>query len=166
MGKTTLALRLAILLRQAGVAVCGFVSEEIREHGGRVGFSVETLGGQRALLAHVNFPGPPQVGRYGVDLVAFERLVLPALQADPGACRVAIVDELGRMELASQPFRDAMGQLFGSDLAVVATVHAFAHPFTDALKARPDVETIAVTADSRDRLPGLLAARLTGRQVR
>jgi hypothetical protein len=42
----------------------------------------------------------------------------------------------------------------------VATVHVFRHPLTDALKRRPDVERIRVTAASRDDLPGQLADRL------
>src|ERR671925_24846 len=80
------------------------VTEEIRERGRRVGFSIERFGGERGVLAHVDLPGPPRVGRYGVDLVAFERLAIPALEQ---AGEVAIVDELGKMELASDAFREA-----------------------------------------------------------
>ena len=50
----------------------GFVTEEIRESRRRRGFSVERLGGQRGVLAHVELPGPPRVGRYGVDVAALE----------------------------------------------------------------------------------------------
>jgi hypothetical protein len=78
-GKTTVARRLADLLRQSGLVLGGFVTEELREGRRRVGFCVETLDGERAVLAHVDLPGPPRVGRYGVDLPAFERVALPAL---------------------------------------------------------------------------------------
>jgi nucleoside-triphosphatase len=67
-GKTTAASRLADRLRSEGVPVAGFVTEELREGGGRVGFTVEAIGGERAVLAHVDLPGPPRVGKYGVDL--------------------------------------------------------------------------------------------------
>ncbi len=68
---------------------------------------VETLSGDRGVLAHVALPGPPRVGRYGVDLQAFERIALPALAASqPGG--VVVVDELGKMELASAAFRDVV----------------------------------------------------------
>src|SRR6266508_401676 len=91
-GKSTVARRLADRLSQDGISVSGFVTEEIRESGRRLGFSLEQLGGQRDVLAHVEIPGPPRVGRYGVDLAALERLALPALeQADE--YDVAIVDE-------------------------------------------------------------------------
>src|SRR5919108_670065 len=116
-GKTTVARRLVKLLEGRGISVSGFTTEEIREGRRRVGFRVESASGDRAVLAHVDLPGPPRVGRYGVDLEAFERLALPALE--PQEDGVAIVDELGKMELASAGFRDAVVALFDSDLPLV-----------------------------------------------
>jgi nucleoside-triphosphatase THEP1 len=49
-GKSTLARRLADQLRETGIPVCGFVTEEIREGGRRRGFSLERLGGERGVL--------------------------------------------------------------------------------------------------------------------
>jgi nucleoside-triphosphatase len=158
-GKSTVARRLADRLGQDGISVSGFVTEEIRGSGRRLGFSLEQLGGQQDVLAHVEIPGPPRVGRYGVDLAALERLALPALeQADQ--YDVAIVDELGKMELASRPFRDAFSALLDRPVRVVATVQSASHPFTDALKRRRDIEILRVTAANRNELPELLAARL------
>ena len=79
-GKTTAFRRLAALLGERDVPLAGFTTEEIREHGRRVGFAVESLDGRRATLAHVELPGPPRVGRYGVDVEAFERIALPSLR--------------------------------------------------------------------------------------
>jgi nucleoside-triphosphatase len=158
-GKTTVARRLVEQLREARVPVQGFVTEEIRTGRTRVGFSIEDLGGDREVLAHVSLPGPPRVGRYGVDLAALERVALPAL-ADPPPHGVLIVDELGKMELASDALREAFLGALDGPVAVVATVHVYRHPYTDALKARPDVERITVTARNREELPRHLAARL------
>jgi nucleoside-triphosphatase THEP1 len=71
-----------------------------------------------------------------------------------------MIDELGKMELASEPFRAAVVALFEGDAPIVATVHTFRHPFTDALKARADVSTIRLTAANRAGLPEELASRL------
>jgi nucleoside-triphosphatase len=159
-GKTTVVARLADLLREAGVPLGGFVTHEVREQGRRVGFEIATLDGRRATLAHASFRGPPRVGKYGVDLEAFERLALPAVsRLSPDA--VVLVDELGKMELASDSFREEVSALFDAPNTVVATVHVFRHPFSDALKRRPDVERIRVTSGSRDALPQQLAERLT-----
>ena len=160
-GKTTAISRLAALLREAGELVGGFVTTELRERGRRVGFEIETLdGGECALLAHVKLSGPPRVGRYGVDLAAFEALALPAISARSRQQRVFLVDELGKMELSSEPFRAAVSELFAEPVAVVATVQQKPHPFVMRLKSRSEVETLQLTAANRERLPSEIAARL------
>jgi nucleoside-triphosphatase len=159
-GKTTAVIRLADRLRAAGLPLAGFFTEEVRERGVRVGFRIETFEGDRGLLAHVNLPGPPRVGKYGVDLDGFERLALAAL--DPPAGGATVIDELGKMELASNRFRETVTAVLGADVPVVATVHAFRHPFTDQLKRRSDVEVVRLSRANRDELPDSLAARVLG----
>jgi nucleoside-triphosphatase len=158
-GKSTIARRLADRLSQDGIPVSGFITEEIRKSGRRLGFSLERFGGEQGVLARVDLPGPPRVGRYGVDLAAFERVAIPALE-QAGEHEVAIIDELGKMELASDRFREALAALLDRPVPVVATVQSASHAFTDALKRRRDVETMRVTTANRDELPELLAARL------
>jgi nucleoside-triphosphatase len=154
-GKSTVIRRLAEQLAENGVPFGGFVTDELRERGRRLGFEVADFGGERDVLAHVDLPGPPRVGRYGVDLDAFEHVVLPALDPRRDVVRV---DELGKMELASPAFRDAFSQVWKQAKAVVAAVHVFPHPFTDALKRESEI--VKVTARSRDELPRQLTERL------
>ena len=158
-GKTTVATRLADLLVERGIDVGGFVTHEVRERGRRVGFLVETIAGERATLAHMGFSGPPRVGKYGVDLETFERVALPVLE-EPLLAGVVVIDEIGKMELASQHFRDSVSRLFDGPAGLVATIHVFRDPFTDALKRRPDVERVRLTRESRDALPEQLADML------
>jgi nucleoside-triphosphatase len=160
-GKSTLARRLLALLQQAGVPVAGFTTAELRTGGRREGFTVEAVSEARARLAHVDLPGPPRVGRYGVDLAAFERVALPALRT-PRTGGVVVVDELGKMELASAAFRDAVTQLLDRDVAVVATVHQARHQFADAVRRRPGIRVVRVTEAIRDALPEQLMDRLIG----
>jgi nucleoside-triphosphatase len=157
-GKTTALRRVFELLRARRVGCAGILTGEIRVGGRRVGFSVEALAGSaRATLAHVDRGGAPRVGRYGVDLEALERVALPELRRDAD---VVLIDELGKMELLSEAFREAVLELFESRRAVIATVHVFRHPLTDALKARSDVEVVRLTRAGRDRLPGSIVERL------
>jgi nucleoside-triphosphatase len=145
-------------LLRAGVDVDGFLTEEIRAGGRRVGFSVERFGGERAVLAHVELSGPPRVGRYGVDLEAFERIAIPAVTEARG---VVVIDELGKMELASQAFVDAVLSLLARPVGVLATVQLAAHPLTDRLKRGDDVDLVRLTRAERDALPERLAKRLS-----
>ena len=109
----------------------------------------------------MRFSGPPRVGRYGVDLEGFERLALPTLSgAEPAD--LVLIDELGKMELASEAFRDAVAAVFESETPIVATVHVARHPFTDELKNSASVEILGVSRHSRDDLPEQLVERLLG----
>jgi len=42
-------------------------------------FGITTFDGKSAVLAHVDLAGQVRVGKYGVDVSAFERLALPTL---------------------------------------------------------------------------------------
>ena len=157
-GKTTAARRLVHLLRERGVRVSGITTQEIRESGGRLGFAIEAISsGEKGVLAHIDFPGPPRVGKYGVDLAALEDISLPELKRGSD---VVVIDELGRMELASAAFVDAVADLFDSAVPVAATVQAKTQPFTDTLKSRDDIELIRLTTANRDTIPEEIARRL------
>ena len=47
---------------------------------------------------------PVSFGRYTVDLDAIERVALPALRSAWEAGRLVVVDEIGPMEIFSEPF--------------------------------------------------------------
>jgi nucleoside-triphosphatase len=158
-GKTTLVSVIVRELQASGIVVAGFTTCELRERGGRVGFQVEAIGGDSAVTAHVAFTEGPRVGRYRVDVPAFEGIALPALEQAGRAGGVAVIDELGQMELCSSAFVQAVQHLFERDVPLVATVHAKAHPVTDALRRRPGVELLTVTRAAHEEL----LARVTGR---
>jgi nucleoside-triphosphatase len=160
-GKSTVASRLIELLRDADIPVGGFVTHEQREDGRRVGFAIRAVDGAEAVIAREDLVGDVRVGRYGVDVAAFERTGLPALRRAQRDGRLIVIDEIARMELASKAFVALVQQVFEERGPVVATVHKQAHPTTDALKARPDVQVIEVTTANRDALPQLLLARLS-----
>jgi nucleoside-triphosphatase len=159
-GKTTLAVRIIERLRAAGVSVGGFVTREIREHGQRAGFTIEDIGGETAVIAHKAWPAGPRVGRYRVDVGAFERVAVPAVIRAARDDRLVVIDELGQMELYSQAFVRTVQQIFDHDVPVLATLHARAHPVTDALKQRPGVELITVTREDQQELLARIMARL------
>ncbi|MGQ0779437.1 MAG: nucleoside-triphosphatase [Pseudonocardiales bacterium] len=159
-GKSVVMRRLVRLLRERGAVVGGFVTDEIRERDRRVGFVVRDVAGPDAILAHQDLQTGVRVGRFGVDVPAFERVALPALRRAQDGGGVVIIDELGRMELASAPFVEAVDALLAGSLSVVATVHVYEHPVTDALKRRMDLQRVTVTEANRDRLPAQLFRQL------
>ncbi len=112
-------------------------------------------------MAHQDYATDVRVGRFGVDVPTFERVGLPALRRALDQGSIVVVDEIARMELASEPFVKLVEEVMTGWAPVVASVHLQAHPFTDALKRRADVEVVSLTLDNRDAMPAQLLKRLT-----
>jgi nucleoside-triphosphatase len=145
-GKTTL-IRKAVA--DLGVPAAGFYTEEIRSAGRRQGFSLVTLDGRRATLASVQIRSPHRVSKYGVDVQALETVGLPALEEATSGAKLLVADEIGKMELLSSRFREAVLRALDAGGRVLATIMLSRHPFADALKARDDVRLIHLTPDNR-----------------
>jgi nucleoside-triphosphatase len=156
-GKTTLIKRVANNLpRSAG----GFYTEEIRDSGTRAGFRIVTLDGEEAIFAHVDFKTPDRLGKYGLDLSALERIGVSAIHQAILAQRLVVIDEIGPMEIRSAIFREAVNEALNGGVPILATIFARPLPFTDAIKARPDVKLIEVRPDNRERLVFELSDRI------
>ncbi|MFQ5735039.1 MAG: nucleoside-triphosphatase [Planctomycetaceae bacterium] len=65
--------------------LAGFHTEEFREAHQRRGFRLTTRSGQTGGPADVAINSPHRVGRYGVDIAAFESPALPGLARPCGA---------------------------------------------------------------------------------
>lgn len=161
-GKTTLLIRLAEAARGRAQ---GFYTEEVREAGRRVGFRIVTLpGNESAWLSRKGGKGDkggPRVGSYLVDLAAIERLMVPPMRC-PGEGGLILIDEIGKMECLSAPFRQAILALLDSPCHVVATIALRGGEFTEGLKRRPGVRLVEVNPGNRDGLAAQLAEELRG----
>ena len=126
-----------------------------------MGFDVCGLAGERGILAHVTIQSSHHVGRYGVDLDTFERIVRSELNPVRDDAEVYLIDEIGKMECFSPVFIEAATRVLDSHVPVVATIAAKGGGFINQVKTRPDVEITVVTAENRDSLPARLAGRLS-----
>lgn len=158
-GKTTVIKRTLALLDRPRAS--GFYTGELRGPRGRLGFEAVTLDGRKQVLAHVDFPGRQRVSKYGVDVAGFEREIVPSI--DPAAqldADLIVVDEIGKMECFSPCFREAVRRALDSPLPLLGTIGK-AGGFIAEIRARPYVELIEVRPANRERLPALLAERLS-----
>ena len=123
----------------------GFYTEEIRSQGTRLGFKLVTLDGQEATLAHINVHSPYRVSKYGVDTESLDRVGVSALHKATELCDLVVVDEIGKMELFSASFREAVSQIIGSGKRVLGTIMLNPNPWADAIKHQPQVNLVEVT---------------------
>ena len=141
-GKTSLIKQAVAGIRgKAG----GFYTEEIRSRGIREGFRLVTLDGQDATLAHINIHSPYRVSKYGVDIDSLDRVGVPALHRAAQHCDLVVIDEIGRMELFSANFREAVLQIIDSGKRVLGTIMLNPNPWTDRIKQNPQLHLIEVT---------------------
>ena len=161
-GKTTLIK--GILHEIRSLNPIGFYTEEIREKGIRTGFSLINVTGEKSILASENIPSRFRVGKYGVDLVNFEKFIGTIPFRDP-ANSLIIIDEIGKMECFSKMFTELVIELLSSNKLVVATVALKGTGLMAQVKSRPDIELIEITTDNRnDLLPSILSRIALNRQ--
>jgi nucleoside-triphosphatase len=155
-GKTTLIRQVVSTMR---MRAAGFYTEDIRNQGQREGFRIVTLDGDMALLASSGHPGPVQVSKYGVDLRELERVAVPQVARAIERGHVAVVDEIGRMQLYSRPFRQLMFQAVHDGHPLLGTVMLGRNRYADKLKSHRNVEVLMLTEDSRNDILAYLRTR-------
>ncbi len=163
-GKTTLV---RSVVEALGASAGGFYTGEIRRQGRREGFSLTTLDGEMATLASIHIAGRHRVSRYGVDLDALDAVGVPAIERATTQAELVVVDEIGKMELFSNRFRQAVLGALESGKPILGSIMQAPHQWADAVKARPEVALIVLTEGNRRQVEGrllaLLQERLRGR---
>ncbi|EDW79306.1 uncharacterized protein Dwil_GK13424 [Drosophila willistoni] len=168
-GKTTLVRKICANL--SGVRkLQGFYTEEVRDESHqRIGFDVVTLAGQRGILARVQDPSEnylpcPKVGKYSVYCLDFDKVILPILNdnKEPSSS-LWVIDEVGKMELCSFPFEDALEELIYCQVPLLATIpqQGQSLPMVKLLKQQPGAVIYHVTESNRDALCATITEYLT-----
>jgi len=154
-GKTTVLLRIVDELRMRGFKIGGLISREVRKDGSRIGFKITALdSGREGWLAHVRQTVGPKIGRYRVCMKDLESIGVDAILRAIREAEIIVIDEVGPMELFSQPFRRAVAEALSSEKTILGTIHyRVKTPFIAEIKRRGDVSIIEVTRENRETLP-------------
>lgn len=155
-GKTTVIQK---TIQKLSLPATGFYTREEREAGRRVGFSIITLDGKKAILAHVRAGGKCRVGRYTVKVEDIERVAVPAM-TPKSPSEIIVIDEVGKMECFSQAFREALIAALDAPNTILGAIAARGTNFIESIKRRKDVAILQVNHQNRDELPEKLTAML------
>lgn len=150
-GKTT-AIKVLASALPAGT-FGGFYTEEIRVSGLRTGFRAATFSGRESVLAHVSFTRGPRVGKYRVDVPEFERIAVPEIDPHLADHDLFVIDEIGKMECASEYFVRCVRQILTQGKDLVATVALKGGGLIDEVKSWPEAVLHRLDAGNRERLP-------------
>jgi nucleoside-triphosphatase len=147
-GKTTLALKVIRDLRLSG-RFGGFITEEVREKGERTGFKIISLPDKKeGFLAKKSFPSPYRVGKYGVNLKDLEDIGCSAIEDALDSNKTVVVDEIGKMELFSERFKNSLLKALDSPQKVLASIMERRNEFADRVKNRTDVTLVCLNRDN------------------
>ena len=146
-GKTETLLKIVRRLEEKGIVIGGMVTEPIIEGSQRVGFSItDWKTKKQGILAHKDFDSELEVSGYKVNVEDLESIGVPAILDAIETCDLVIVDEVGKMEMCSDAFIEAVRKLLDSDRCVLMTLHKKSrHPLLQDIRRRDDVRIIEVT---------------------
>ncbi len=147
-GKSTILIKVLNFLKGKNFKIGGIISPEIREKGERIGFEVvDIFSNKRKVFASIYFKSNYKVGKYFVDINAFEEIAINALEFAFENCDIIAIDEIGKMELLSKRFREFVYKIINSNKHLIAVVHRnYINEFEKFGK------TFVVTKENRDEL--------------
>ena len=141
--------------------LAGFYTQEVRgSDGRRVGFEAIGLNGDTTKLASVRSKSKMRVGKYGIELPGFDRLLDAQLHRKTDDVDMFIIDEIGKMECFSRRFVERVNGVLDGDVPLLATIAMRGGGFIEEVKNRDDTELITVHVDNRDGLVIELADRI------
>ena len=151
-GKSTLVKKVIGKLEKPAT---GFITQEIRDHGRRVGFSIRTLDGKEGILASVKIKSKFKVGKYGVCIDDLENIAVPSMTPDSRDTLV-VIDEIGKMECFSSLFKKRLLEILDTHPLVLATIAKKGDSFMEKIKRREDLRLVEVTPNNRDSLVDII----------
>ncbi|MGD8381398.1 MAG: nucleoside-triphosphatase [Syntrophobacterales bacterium] len=145
-GKSTLIEKVAQSISRPAT---GFFTQELREKGRRVGFSITTLQGKTGVLAHQSIRSTFRVGKYGVNLEDLDQIAVPSM-IPSAPDQIVVIDEIGKMECFSRLFKETLTKVLSSDNLVIGSVAIKGDRFIQSIKKRDDVSLVSITEKTRD----------------
>jgi len=113
---------------------------------------IVTLCGHGAALAGIDVRSPYRVSKYGVDIEALDKVGVSAVREATRECDLVVIDEIGKMELFSPAFKEAVLEALSSGKRILGTVMLSSHPWADEIKRHPDVAVVPVTRENRSQV--------------
>lgn len=147
-GKTTI---LKKIIQMIGESNCiGFYTEEVRNEFDRIGFDCVSLDGKRQRIADVNLQSDIRMGRYGIDIVAFEDFVLQSISNSSSTSKIIIIDEIGPIQFLSTKFKQQINNILTGPNCVIGTIFYNKHPDIDKIKKIPGIKIYSMTRENRN----------------
>ncbi|MCL2149311.1 MAG: NTPase [Methanomassiliicoccaceae archaeon] len=166
-GKTYALLRVIEMLKDHDLLIGGMIDEPLTDGRRRTGLSVrDILTGEAQVFASADIESKIMIGKIGVDLAKFEQVGIAAIRTACEKCDVIVIDEVGKVEVESQAFIDAVKDALDVDKPMILTLHKKSrNPLLQDIRRRDDVRVLEVTPTNRNILPYKILRLMNGENV-
>jgi len=148
-GKTTL---IKEIIKEKKLKAGGFYTQEIRENNQRVGFEIVTLSGKKGILAHQNFESKFKVGKYKVNLKDLEEIAVKEIEEAIKNKDYIIIDEIGKIEMFSEKFKEIVLKALESPKKVLATIKLIDDGFTKRIKKDRETKVFYLSKENKEEI--------------
>jgi len=81
-----------------------------------------------------------------------DRVGVPSLRRAARQRELVIIDEIGKMELFSSDFREAVSEIIEGGTRILGTIMLNPNPWADTIKRLPQVNLLELTRDNRQQV--------------
>ena len=163
----TYTLKRVIEMLGKDITVGGMIDEKITDGRHEIGINVCNLQtGEKVTFAKPGVESKITVGNLGVDLSLFESISIDAIKTACETCDVIVIDEVGKVEVESQAFVDAVKDALAVDKPMILTLHKKSrNPLLQDIRRRDDVRILEVTPTNRNLLPHKIMRLMNGENI-
>ncbi len=154
-GKTQALVKVIEMLEGDEWVVGGMITEPIVKKGKRIGFNVKDwMTKEEGVFASVKLGSKIRVGKYGVDIDTLEKIGVKAIERATEEAEIIVIDEVGKMEVESEKFVQAVKKALEADKSIILTLHKKSrNPLLQDIRRRDDMRILEVTPINRSLLP-------------
>ena len=166
-GKTQTLLRVIEMLSIEELKIGGMINDPIMDGRRKVGFSVrDIVTNNSSTFAHIDIESRIMEGKMGVDLSKFESVAVKAIRDACETCDIIVIDEVGKVEVESQAFIDAVKFALDAGKPMMLTLHKKSrNPLLQDIRRRDDVRILEVTPTNRNLLPHKIIRLMNGENM-
>ena len=166
-GKTYALLRVIEMLKDEELKIGGMIDEPIGDGRHKTGFTCrDLLTGQKEIFASTDIESKVMVGKLGLDLAKLEEIGVAAIKSACDSCDIIVIDEVGKMEVESEAFVEAVKEALEADKPMLITLHKKSrNPLLQDIRRRDDVRILEVTPTNRNLLPYKIIRLMSGENV-
>lgn len=166
-GKTYALLRVIEMLQDGEIKIGGMIDEPVGDGRHKTGFTVRNiLTNETEVFASTGIESKVMIGKIGVDLSKLEEVGVKAIREACETCDIIVIDEVGKMEVESEAFIEAVKEALDAEKPMILTLHKKSrNPLLQDIRRRDDVRVLEVTPTNRNLLPYKIVRLMSGENI-